>query len=153
MSYGTMADVQELIAQFTIGVTSTPTTTQATAIITDISNEIDVALSAAGVTVPVTTPAYFLDWLGLLNAYGAAAAVLKSMFPGTTGPDETPAYAFWEARYQDGLKTIRNGSGIPAGTTAGANAVMPSTYLTRNPNSEEALGDIAEPLFKVGTNF
>src|SRR3954471_18491998 len=112
MAYATITDVTGLIAQFPLSVGSKPSTSQATTIMTDISSEIDVALSSAGVTVPVTTPQYFLDWLGRLNAYGAAAAVLKSMFPGATGPEETPAYAFWEARYREGLAAIRDGSAI-----------------------------------------
>jgi hypothetical protein len=153
MAYAVIGDVTGLIAQFPISVGTKPTTAQATAIMTDISNEIDVALSSAGVAVPVTTPDFFLNWLGLLNAYGAAAAVLKSMFPGATGAEETPAYAFWEARYREGLDAIRNGKAIPADTISGTDFVLPSTYLTENPETELDLGTIAEPLFKIGKQF
>lgn len=152
MAYGSITDLQDLIAQFTIGASSKPNTTQATAIIADISNEIDVALTSVGVTVPVTTPAYFLDWLGRLNAYGAAAAVLKSMFPDATGPGDTPAYAFWNDWYQRGLATILDGSVVPTVivTPGSGTFVLPETYLTRNADEELATGDIAEPLFKMG---
>lgn len=150
MSYAVIGDVQELIAQFPLSASSAPTTAQATQITTDISNEIDVTLSGAGFSVPVAAPQYFVDWLGLLNGYGAAAAVLKSMFPNAVGPGETPAYAFWEARYQEGLKAIRDGTIDPPEAADNANFVLPSTYLTRNPDSEEPLGAIAEPLFPVG---
>lgn len=153
MPYATMADVQNLVAQITISTTSVPTTTQATAILTDVSNEIEVRLASAGFSVPVTAPAYLLDWLGLLNAYGAAAAVLKSALPDATGPGDTPAYAFWEARYQAGLKAISDGTISPPEAASNDNRVMPSTYLTRNPDTEEDLGDIAEPLFKIGKAF
>lgn len=153
MSYATDADVQELIAQFTLGASSVPTLTQAGNIRTDISNEIDVRLSGAGFSVPVMTPSYFVDWLGRLNAYGAAAAILKSMFPDALGPGETPAYAFWEARYQEGLKAIADGAVSPPEAASNSNQVLPSTYLTRNADAEEDLGAIAEPLFKIGKVF
>ncbi|KKL13739.1 hypothetical protein LCGC14_2522730, partial [marine sediment metagenome] len=143
MAYADLDDVQGLIAKWPIGTTTTPTMTQATAIINDVSFEIDAALSANGIAVPVTTPAWFVSWLSLANQYGAAAAILKSMFPGATGPDETPAYAFWESRYQKALKGIKDGSLIPPGQANEA-TVAPSTYLTRNPDTEEDLGDIAE---------
>lgn len=147
--YATMVDVQDLIAQFPISATSAPTTTQATVIVNDTADEINARLSAAGLTVPVTAPASFLRALVLLNAYGAAAAILKSMFPDAPGPGDTPPYAFWEERYKAGLVAIANGSMIPVDAVANTNSVLPSTYLTRNPDSEEALGDIAEPLFTI----
>lgn len=151
MSYAVIADLQDLIAQFPISVSSTPTTPQATTILTDISNEIDTRLSGRGILVPVTTPTSFVRALALLNAYGSAAAVLKSMFPGAVGPGETPAYAFWEKRYQDGLANIVEL--IPVDAVVNAAWIEPSTYLTRNPNVEESLGDIAEPLFSMAKVF
>lgn len=153
MPYAVIGDVQELIAQYPLSVSSAPTTAQATQIVLDISNEIDVMLSGAGFSVPVTTPSYFVDWLGLLNGYGAAAAVLKSMFPNAVGPGETPAYAFWEARYKEGLKAIADGTISPPESPSNANFVLASTYLTRNPDTEEALGDIAEPMFGITRVF
>ena len=62
-------------------------------------------------------------------------------------------YQFWESRYQRALKALRDGSAIPAGLAASSAQVMPSTYFTRNPDEEEALGDIAEPFFKRSTVF
>lgn len=155
MAYAVIADVQDLIAQFPLSTTSTPTTAQATTIMNDTANEIDMRLSRAGVTTPVTTPAAFLRALALLNAYGTAAAVLKSMFPAATGPGETPAYAFWEKRYQDGLAAISDGSFLPDDVVVvgSSGLVEPSTYLTRNPDSEEDTGVIAEPMFKIGKVF
>jgi len=153
MVYGTATDVQDLMAQFTIGATSTPTATQVGTILIDISNEIDVTLDGAGVAVPVSSPTHFVDWLGRLNAYGTASAVLKSMFPGTVGLDETPAYAFWEARYQAGLKGIIDRSMVPSTAVLNGDAPQPSTYFTRNPDTEETLGDIAEPMFLASKQF
>ena len=156
MPYALFQDLQDMIAKYSVSAATRPDTTQATAIIADISNEIDVALSAAGVAVPVTTPTFFLDWLGRLNAYGAAAAVLKSMFPDAVGPGDTPAYAFWDNWYQRGLDGIRDGSLIPGSVVtggAGANFVLPSTYLTRNPDENEDIGVIAEPIFTLRKSF
>ena len=155
MTYADAADVNRLIAKFPPGAATAPTETQATELITEIDNEVNVALSSVGVTVPVTTPAYFLDWLGLVVAYGAAAAILKSMFPQSAGTsDANPSiYAFWERRYRDALKQIRSGDAIPDEITAGGLYAAPSTYFTRNPDEEEDLGDIAEPFFKRSTMF
>ena len=153
MTYATLDEVRGLMAQFTIDATSTPTATEATAILDETSDEIDMRLSAAGVAIPATAPAGFLNFLGRLNAYGTAAAILKSMFPGATGAAETPAYAFWEKRYRDGLKAIVDGSAIPPDAATGSGTVNPSTYFTRNPDAEEDLGDIAEPRFKMNKVF
>lgn len=152
-AYGTLDDVRALVAQFTIDANSSPDETVAAVIVDETSEEIDTRLSAAGVAIPATAPASFLGFLSRLNAYGAAAAILKSMFPGATGAAETPAYAFWERRYRDGLKAIADGTAIPPDAPTGSGAVNPSTYLTRNPNTEENLGDIAEPLFKMSQVF
>jgi hypothetical protein len=155
MAYAVLADIQALIAKFTIGATTKPTSTQATAIIDDVSAEVDAALAGAGFAVPVTTPTWFVNYLGLVNQYGAASAILKAMFPEAAGATEqNPAvYAFWESRYQRALKALRDGSAIPPGLAAGAAQVTPSTYFTRNPDEEEDLGDIAEPFFKRNTVF
>jgi hypothetical protein len=150
MAYAAIADVQRLIAQWPLSNTSTPTTAQATAITDDTAAEIDARLASVGVTVPVTAPASFLRALALLNGYGAAAAILKSMLPGATGPDETPAYAFWEKRYQDGLAALISGDGtIPPDVIGSSSSVLPSTYLTENPDTELRIGRNAEPMFPV----
>jgi len=155
MAYAVIADVQALLPKFTLGAATKPTSTQATAIINDVSVEIDAALAGAGYAVPVTAPSWFVDYLGLVNQYGAAAAILKAMFPEAAGSADTvPAiYQFWESRYQRALKALRDGSAIPAGLAASSAQVTPSTYFTRNPDEEEDLGDIAEPFFKRSTVF
>lgn len=147
MPYAVIGDVQGMMAQFTISATTKPTTTQAEAIIEDISYEVDTHLAAAGVTVPVTAPDYFLAWLGRVTGYGSVAAILKSMFPAASGAGETPAYAFWEARYRAALKGIDDGTLLPAGVTS-TDRIGPSTYLTRFPEEEYDLGVNAEPFFK-----
>src|SRR3990167_5577380 len=112
MAYAVLTDVQALIAKFPISTTTKPTDTQATAIINDVSVEIDATLAGGGYTVPVTSPLWFVDYLGLVNQYGAAAAILKAMFPEAAGAtDQNPSiYAFWESRYQRAMKALRDGS-------------------------------------------
>ena len=155
MAYAALADVQGLLGKFTLSASSKPTSTQATTIIGQISAEIDSVISAAGYFVPVASPAWFLDYLKLLNAYGAAAAVLRSMFPDRAGAGEASAALeiFYAAQYNRGLRRLASGESIPPGLAAGAAQVTPSTYFTRNPDEEEDLGDIAEPFFKRNTVF
>ena len=156
MSYALLARVQGMIATITIDASSVPTSTQATQMIDDVSDEIDAVLGGVGVSVPVTAPSWFLNRLALLNSYGAAAMILKSAYPEASGPGENPAYAFWESRYKEGLKAIRSGQDVPASLiTSGENQGMqPSSYFTRNPDEEEELGDLeGASLFKIGQVF
>jgi len=155
LSYASLSDIQGLIAKFTISASSKPTDTQATTIITQVSAEIDSVLAGGGYAVPVTAPAWFLDALKLLNAYGAAAAILRSMFPDRAGAGETSAALeiFYASQYNRGLRRLASGESIPPGLAAGSAQVTPSTYFTRNPDEEEDLGGIAEPFFKRSTVF
>lgn len=153
MAYTTLDDVRSLIAQFTVDASSKPAATQVQAMTEDISTEIDSVIAAAGYAVPVTAPSWWINWLALLNAYGAAATALKSMFPGASGVGENPAYAFWEQRYKDGLVRLADGSAIPPAVARSVAAVGASTYLTRNPDADEYIGDLAEPHFKVGKQY
>lgn len=148
MAYATNAQVQQLLAQFTIGAGSSPTAAQVTDIIANVAGEVDVHLDAAGVAVPVATPAHFVDFLENLNAQGAASQVLKSMFPDATGPGGVPAWKLFHDNYIRGLAAIDAGTAIPGAVATSAAHVAPSTYFTRNPDTEEDTGDIAEPMFK-----
>lgn len=60
---------------------STPTNIEVDTLIEGVSAEIDVHLGSGGYTIPVTTPATFLTWLGLVCCYGVAAEVLKIFAP------------------------------------------------------------------------
>ena len=153
MSYAVIADVQGVIPKWTFSGTTKPSTTQATAIIDAVSEEIDSILAARGIAVPVTAPAHFLAALVMLNVYGGAARILRAAFPDATGPGETPAYAYWEKQYDEGIAGLRNGTAIPRSVSASDLYVDPSTYFTRNPDEEEDLGDIAEPTFKRRMTF
>lgn len=147
MAYAEIARIQGLIPKWTISDSTTPNTDQAEQIIDDVSDEIDSCLAAASVMVPVTTPAYFMDRLALLNAVGAAAAIARAMFPDTTGPGETPVFQFFWNWYKQGKDALTNKKGIPPSLLSGGSSVQPSTYLTRNPDTNEDIGDIAEPRF------
>jgi len=151
MAYATRSDVEGLIAQFNVNASTKPNAIQIDTIIAGVSNEIDVYLGPY-VTVPVTTPDYFYGWLKQLNAYGAAAQVLKSMFPATVGAGEIPAWGFWKSLYDAGIKSIKDGDILPSEIQTGSARIRPSTYFTRNPTEEEDLG-FAEPFFKSGKIF
>lgn len=152
--YAKIEDVVALFPHFaTLGVTTKPTKDVAADMVTHIDNEVNVALAGANYTTPVTAPQFFLDWLKVVVSYGAGAAILKQMFPGATGPGENPAFAFWESRYRAAIKGIRDGSLVPPDVAAAGAFAAPSTYLTRNPDEEEDLGDIANPELEVGTKW
>lgn len=153
MAYATLDDVRGAGAQVTLNATSKPTDSQAQRMIDDTASEIDVRLAGAGYAVPVGSPAEAVGWLRFVNVYGALAAILKSKFPDATGEGETPAYAFWEKRYQDALDDISGGVISFPGTPTGTGFVTPSTYYTRNPDQHEVIGDIAEPSFTTGKVF
>lgn len=134
MGYATVDMVTGEMAKFAIGVSSQPNPAQVQSMVDGIAAEINVHLASSGYTVPVTTPDYFLAFLGELNAWGAVASTLKSMFPAATGPAETPAYAFWEKRYQSGLSDIDNRV-IVSPTSPMGNDSLARSYLTDNPTN------------------
>jgi len=153
MAYSDVNDVRDLLGKFTLSGTSKPTEAQATGLLDQVAAEIDSVLAGAGYSVPVAAPDYFVSSLKLLNSAGAAAAILRIMMPDAAGAAETPAAGFWAQWYRDGLARLKDGSGVPPDVITNAASVAPSSYFTRNPDVEEDLGDIAEPLFKIGTVY
>lgn len=158
MPYTTPEDVQRLIARVpNIGSTSKPDAAQTTEIIADVSAEVEIHLLSAGFTIPAGAPSSFLRWVGLVVQEGTAAIVLKSAYPETmqaaNGGPVIPAYAYYEKKYQDALKLIDSGNLNVLDAEAGEPIIGPSSYFTRNPDVEETLGDIAEPVFKMGKAF
>src|SRR3990172_13413757 len=115
MAYAALSDIQGLMAKFTIDTASKPTAAQAGVIITQISAEIDGVIAGAGYSVPVASPTWFVDSLKLLNAYGATAAVLESMFPERAGGNDEAAAlrSYYAAQYNRGIKRLQDGSGTP----------------------------------------
>lgn len=156
MVYASNSQVQGAIAKFTVGASTKPTTTQMSTIISEVEGIIDSVLSAKGIAVPVTLPAHFEQALEGISVAGSAARVLKSMFPDAVGAGETPAYAYWQKLFDDGIKALVDGSLIPddplvVGSASGY--VAPSTYFTNNPDEEAEIGTIAEPFFTRGKVF
>lgn len=116
-----------------------PDTIQLLALIDEHSAEIDMVLGTVGYTTPVTTPASAVTWLKLVCEYGVAAAAIKSAFPETiqsnNGGPAIPAYAFWEKRYQDALKALRERTiTLPGVVMSGSQNAQ--TYLTDNPTND-----------------
>lgn len=154
MAYAALVDVIGLFPHFAdLGADTKPSRKAAADMVTHIDNEVNVALAGANYTTPVTAPQFFVDWLKVVVAYGAGAAILKEMFPAATGPGENPAFAFWEGRYKTSIKGIMNGSLVPPTVAATGAFTAPSTYFTRNPDAEEDLGDIANPGLEVAKEW
>lgn len=149
MAYATTDNVQGRIARHVLSGSTPVTTTQVGVFIEDIDAEINGVLIKLGYTVPVSTPAWFMTRLRSLSSDGAAAITLKSLFPEATGPGGSPAYAFYDKRYRDGLKMLLDGAHPKA-----AGAATAATYLTENPDEEATLGDIeGDNLFKVSKQY
>lgn len=138
----------------TITEDTTPDIADVGRMIDGVSSEIDSRLSQQGIAVPVTGPLWFMDMLRSIAADGATALALRSMYPDTRGPGETPAFAYFEKRYQDALKGFADGSTIPPGLATGGANILSSNYFTRNPDEEEELGDLeGDSFFTVEQRF
>lgn len=150
MAYALIADVQGLNSKRTdYSITTSPTSTEVTGFIDDISSEIDSHLAAQGITTPVTTPASFVNWLSRLNALGAAAQAEMTSFPESDGGQGyTPQGDRYWAMYQQGLKAIDNGTAIPVGSSStGGAALTARTYGTDNP--DESTGEPPAAIFAI----
>ena|SRR5438128_3397120 len=134
MAYATTGDVQLRMAQIGLSNVTTLTLAQLSTIIDDVAAEIDVELSSRNIAVPITAPAWYVTRLRALNADGAAAIALKSIFPEVT-LGGSPPYAFYQQRYADGLNALRIGT-IPVELIPTSHRIMPSTYLTAHPEDD-----------------
>ena len=156
MPYASETDIEAIIAQSgDVGAGTAPNTTQVASILDQVAGEMNACLSARSIPVPFVSDgsgaqAAFATYLLAVNAWGAAAQVLKSRYPDTVGPDETPAYAYWEKKYQQALAALKGGFTIPSTVTsavdAGAN-VAPTTYNVQAPDDDIDLGSRAQPAF------
>ena len=147
MAYTTTALTNDILGPHASTASTTPTTTELSAMIDGIASQIDTVLSGAGVsTVPVTSShnSTFFTFLAEVNKWGAAAEFLKAMFPEAVGVGETTAFGFWQKKYDDTLKAWRKSEDLPSDLLGGSNDVSPSSYFTRNPDEEEVLGDLAQ---------
>ena len=110
-------------------------------------------LTGRGVVVPVSADDddEFTEFLGVIVADGASALVLKSWFPEAAGPAQSPAYAFYQARYKDGKKALMDGN-YPSGLPTTDKSVPPSTVLTRYPGGVP-YSRITGPVFRIGQEW
>lgn len=102
-SYATLAGTQNLIPRITIGATTVPTTTQATALVAGINAALDAVLRLKGYTLPVTD-VVLTAHLAEVGNYGAAAAIIQASPAGQDSERD-----FWEARYTAGVAAIGPG--------------------------------------------
>ena len=123
MDYCTLDDVSPLNSM--IGELSDDTqltTTAAAALVTLVSDEINGHLRAKGYVVPVTDPEA-LATLGATCKYGAAALILRSLFPAATGVSgDAGAAAAYEKAYERDLALIDRG-GLAADMTASGTSI------------------------------
>jgi len=121
-----------------------PTSTQVTILINQIAVEIDAVLEAQGYTVPVTSPANFVNALKAVNAYGAAALAEMGMFPETSEKGSTPHWKVLWQTYQDWLGSLRKGE-IPPDLALSSSAASVGGYYTDVADKEE----YPEPIFRI----
>ena len=132
MAYCILDDVRGLNPKRTYDASSLPTSTQATAIMDAIYNEINSHLNSRGVTVPVTTPAHFVATLKQGNALGAAALTEEAMFPEAAGIGAGTHGQWLWTRYQNFLKWIDTGE-LPKAVDADGE---PRSFFSENESDE-----------------
>lgn len=139
MAYAAFANVQNRIARHVL-TTSTPVKiVTVEEFIDDVDAEINSLLFKLRYSIPVTEPEWFVTRLRSLSADGAAAITLKSLFPEATGPGGSPAYAFYEERYRDGLKAIEGGA-----HPRSSNVETAATWFTEHPDLDTTLFKVQE---------
>jgi len=149
MSYETQANVLiHLGANGVLSATTRPTPREAEIIQTGIAAEIDVTLAGQGVVTPVVAAGSLLDYLKRLEMLGTCAGILKVRFQDSAGPNTESLWSFYQQQYRDGLAAIRAGQIVQGLAGSGG---LPGSYLTRNPDTEEDLGDLAVDPF--GSTF
>lgn len=165
MSYCSLSDVQGYLSNVTIGPSSKPSDTQVGQYIIDRAAQIDSALKARGLTVPIASPPEFVAELRVLNARGAASDALYQTFPAFSemGTTQESVYASqlhddFEAR----LAELGEGVNLPVGLAITEMDLAPHSFITDNgayglPNdqTQDAWGDPirSEPSFTVGKRW
>jgi len=105
MSYCTTTDVQAINASHVFSASTKPTTTQVNTFIDMVAGELDAILSSRSLSVPVTSPESFVEYLKLVNAVGAAAMAESAMNPSANKGSSHATRL--EARYQTMLSILR----------------------------------------------
>lgn len=131
------------------GVSTTPTLTQAEAILDEVAAEIHAALAEAGYpvstkTVVAAAAPRAAAWLTGLNEAGASAVVLAGFITALDPETEKTPEGFWEARYKAGKKMI-NGAFLD---NLGLSRERELSALLVCTSIEDESGVEKEPLFK-----
>jgi hypothetical protein len=146
MAYCAIADVQRLNPKRVYDASSTPTSTQVTALIDQVAAEIDTVLLSRGLSVPVTIPTEFVTHLKQVNATGAAALAEMGMFPESAGVISTPqGERLWRI-YTGMIEYLKKGD-LPVDTQPGE----PRSFFTEH--TEEPEPDEAWRRSKFGKEF
>jgi len=144
MAYCTITEIGNLNPKRTYGAATTPTTTQVNALIDQIAVEIDAVLQAGGYTVPVTTPANFLNSLKYINAYGAAALAEMGMFPEVSEMGQTPHWKLLNDKYEGWMKQLREGE-IPRSLGIDSESIGAGSFYTEMDDQD----DFPDPAFRI----
>lgn len=132
MAYCTITEVQALNPKRTYDADSTPTLTQAEALISQIAAEIDTVLKGRSITTPVTAPTAFVDYLKQINAYGSAALAEMGMFPEAVGTQggSPQSDRLWRI-YTKAMTFLEKGD-LPSAIRSGD----PASFFTEHPVAE-----------------
>lgn len=142
MAYTTNDRVQARLPKLPAFTASTTVTAdEVAAMVEEHEAEIDTALAYIGYTVPVTSPASLVAWLGKVATEGVAAAVLKAWYQDASGPNSESQWAQLEKRYQAALERIWAGKLAPANGQLGI-----SSWTTDYAGEDSPFAPEADPV-------
>jgi hypothetical protein len=149
MPYSTNIQVNRNLGPHTVSIDTIVTVAEVDALRTETAAQIDAVLASLNVTLPITPGHALLAYLGAVESWGVTAQALKMMFPEAVGPGESPAWAFWQKKYDDALLMLRDGVGVYQ-DLSDIEEMVASSYFTNNPETEAELGQLAGAhLFEV----
>ncbi len=124
MAYAAYTDLQSTLVNVgPFSATSKPTSTEVTAFIAQVEDEMNAIFASAGITVPVTTRA---DLLKKICCDGVAAKVMRSI------PSEPELAAAFQKLYDAALERIRrNPAELESATGSGAYITGPTPRTER----------------------
>lgn len=129
MSYGTVAQVQELVPLITIGSSTVPNTTQVQSYLDNRAAEIDSALASLGFAVPIASGTTFYADLAQLNAEGASGDVWLAAFVAAPGVNATANGQARLQSFEQRLTLLRQGVGVPVGQAYAETDRAPRSYF------------------------
>lgn len=146
--YTDVDKVNRILGPHAVSDTTPVTRESAELLVKAVQSEIDTELAMLGVTsaLPFATVSPFRTYLGAIASWGVAAQILKASFPEATGPGESPAYAYWEKKYQEALEEVTEEDAIKVLIGLGATTYLSaqaSGYFTRYGDDEAVVGNLA----------